>query len=71
LRKSIIGSMAVDRGKQGIFSNKVMLVWAGVAIAFLVFVTNVLAVQVVFKVMALGWREWGIAFAVPFVAIFW
>ena len=57
--------------KQGIFSNKVMLVWAGVAIAFLVFVTNVPAVQGVIKVTALGWREWVMVFAVPFVAIFW
>jgi len=28
-------------------------------------------VQGVIKVTALGWREWGMAVAVPFVAIFW
>ena len=57
--------------KQGIFSNKVMLVWAAAAIAFLLFVTNVPAVQSVIKVTALGWKEWAMAFGVPFVAIFW
>ncbi len=57
--------------KQGIFSNRVMLVWAAAAIAFLVFVTNVPAVQGVIKVTALGWREWGMVVVVPFVAIFW
>jgi len=57
--------------KLGLFSNRVMLVWAAAAIAFLVFVTNVPAVQGVIKVTALGGREWGMAFAVPFVAVFW
>jgi hypothetical protein len=36
-----------------------------------VFVTNVPAVQGVIKVIRLGGREWVMAFAVPFVAIFW
>jgi Ca2+-transporting ATPase len=67
-------TMRSDRSpiwKLGLLSNRVMLVWAAAAIAFLVFVTNVPAVQGVIKVTALGWRDWVMAFAVPFAAIFW
>jgi hypothetical protein len=48
-----------------------MLVWAAAALGFLVIVTNVTAIHSAIKVTALGWREWGMVFAVPFVAIFW
>ena len=67
-------TMRSDRSpiwKQGIFSNKVMLVWAAAAIAFLAIVTNVSAVHSAIKVTALDGRQWAMAFAVPFVAIFW
>jgi len=57
--------------KQGIFSNKVMLIWAAAGIAFLVIATNVSAIHPAIKVTALDAREWAMAFAVPFVAIFW
>jgi Ca2+-transporting ATPase len=57
--------------KQGILSNKVMLVWAAAAIAFLVVVTSVSAVHSAIRVTALDGRQWAMAFAVPFVAIFW
>ena len=67
-------TMRSDRSpiwKQGIFSNRVMLVWAAAGIAFLVVVTNVSAIHTAIKVTALDGRQWAMAFIVPFVAIFW
>jgi P-type Ca2+ transporter type 2C len=57
--------------KQGIFSNRVMLVWAAAAIAFLLVVTLVPGIHGAIKVTSLGWRQWLMAFGVPFVAVFW
>ena len=57
--------------KQGIFSNRVMLVWAAAAIAFLIVVTNVVPLQQALHVTSLSGRDWGLVLGVPFVAVFW
>jgi Ca2+-transporting ATPase len=55
--------------KQGVLSNKVMLLWALVVIIVLVIGTSVL--QVPLQITALRPTDWVLVIVVPFVATFW
>ena len=55
----------------GLFSNRVMLVWAAGALAFVLVVTNVVPLQQALHVTSLSGRDWGLVLGVPFVAVFW
>lgn len=57
--------------KIGPLRNRVMLVWGGAAVIFLVIITSVPAIQSVLKVTYLSPMSWLMAVAVPFVTIFW
>lgn len=57
--------------KIGVLSNKIMLVWAVVALGSLVLVTSLSAAQGPIRVTSLDLRSWLLAVGVPFVAIFW
>lgn len=57
--------------KIGIASNRVMLVWGGVVLAFLLLVTNFPPVQASVNISSLDARSWLMALGVPFVTIFW
>jgi len=56
--------------KIGIFSNKAMLVWAAVALAFLVFVTNVPFAQEPLKLTTLNPNGWILVFITPLITVF-
>ena len=55
----------------GLLSNKVMLLWAGLAFVFLLFVTNVPFAQSAIKVTYISAFNWMLVIVVPFVTIFW
>ncbi|MBI2934440.1 MAG: cation-transporting P-type ATPase, partial [Chloroflexi bacterium] len=57
--------------KIGFFSNRVMLLWAGAVLAFIIVVTGVPVIQAAVKVTSLDARSWAMALAVPFVTTFW
>ena len=57
--------------KIGILSNRIMLIWAAVAICFVALVGNFAATQATLKVAPLDLRNWLLAFGVPFVTVFW
>jgi Ca2+-transporting ATPase len=55
----------------GLFSNKVMLIWMGAVLIFLVFVTTLPEARTSLKLAAMGLNSWLLAIGVPFIAIFW
>ena len=55
----------------GVFSNKIMLIWAAAAICFVALVTNFSSTQATLKVAPLDLRGWLLALGVPFVTVFW
>ena len=57
--------------KVGLFSNKVMLLWALLAFATLLIVTSLLPIQTALQITGLGWQGWILAIAVSFAATFW
>jgi P-type Ca2+ transporter type 2C len=57
--------------KVGLFSNKVMLVWAGAAFAFLIFIIYVPFVQPALKVTTISPFNWLLVIGVPAITIFW
>lgn len=57
--------------KIGLFSNPVMLVWAGVVFIFLIVVTGFTPVREPVKVTYLDVTSWLMAVAVPFATIYW
>jgi Ca2+-transporting ATPase len=57
--------------KQGILSNKVMLVWALLVVVVLVVATYVPFIQSALKITALSAADWAIVVAVAFAATFW
>jgi Ca2+-transporting ATPase len=56
--------------KIGILSNKAMLIWAAIALAFLLLVTNLPIAQVPLKLTALNGSGWLLAFLTPLITIF-
>lgn len=55
----------------GFLSNKVMLVWAGSALLFLVFIASVPFVQPAIGVTYISPLNWLLVVGVPFLTIFW
>jgi Ca2+-transporting ATPase len=57
--------------KQGVLSNKVMLLWALLAVTVLVVGVNVPFIQSVLQITSLAATDWALAIAVAFAATFW
>jgi Ca2+-transporting ATPase len=57
--------------KEGVFSNKVMLLWALLAVVVLVVATNVPTVQAALQITSLNLNDWILVIAVSFVLTFW
>jgi Ca2+-transporting ATPase len=57
--------------KQGVLSNKVMLLWAMLAIVVLVVATNLMVVQKALQITSLSLTDWALVIVVAFVATFW
>jgi Ca2+-transporting ATPase len=57
--------------KRGLFSNKVMIIWAVTAIAMLVAVTVVPILQTLVRTTSLAWQDWLLVIVASFVATFW
>jgi len=57
--------------KQGVFSNRVMLLWAVLAVAVLVVGTNLVFVQDALQITSLSLQYWALVIGVSFAATFW
>jgi Ca2+-transporting ATPase len=57
--------------KQGVLSNKVMLLWALLAVVVLVVATTLPFVQMALQITSLSLNDWLLVIAVAFVATFW
>ncbi len=57
--------------KLGIFSNKIIIVWAVAAVGLLLLAANVPYLEAVLKTASLSAGEWGWILLVSFVATFW
>jgi len=57
--------------KEGLLSNKVMLLWALIAFITLLVGTSLPPIQSALQITALGWQGWALAIAVSFAATFW
>lgn len=57
--------------KIGILSNRIMLIWAAIAICFVALIGNFSATQATLKVAPLDLHSWLLVFCVPFVTVFW
>jgi Ca2+-transporting ATPase len=57
--------------KQGVLSNKVMLLWALLAVAVLVIGVNVPFIQAALQITGLAASDWVLVVAVAFAATFW
>ncbi len=57
--------------KEGLLSNKVMLLWALVVLVTLILGTSVPVVQTSLQITSLRLQDWVLVIAVPFVATFW
>jgi Ca2+-transporting ATPase len=57
--------------KQGVLSNKVMLIWALLAVVVLVVGVNVSFIQSALQITAISASDWAIVVAVAFLATFW
>jgi Ca2+-transporting ATPase len=57
--------------KEGVLSNKVMLIWALLAVVVLVVATYVPFIQSALKITSLQPSDWAIVVAVAFAATFW
>jgi Ca2+-transporting ATPase len=57
--------------KQGVLSNKVMLIWALLAVVVLVVGVNVPFIQSALQITSLSAADWAIVVAVAFAATFW
>ena len=64
-------SQRVPLAKTGLLSNRVMLIWAAAAFAFLVFVILVPPVHAALKVTFLTPLNWLLVVIVPAITIFW
>jgi P-type Ca2+ transporter type 2C len=57
--------------KEGLLSNKVMLLWALLAFVTLLVGTSLPPTQTALQITSLGWQGWALAIAVSFAATFW
>lgn len=57
--------------KEGLLSNKVMLLWAIVVFVTLILGTSLPVIQTSLQITSLNLQDWTIVIAVPFVATFW
>jgi Ca2+-transporting ATPase len=57
--------------KQGVLSNKVMVIWALLAVVVLVVGVNVPFIQSALQITAISAVDWAIVVAVAFLATFW
>ena len=57
--------------KLGLFSNRVMILWALIAVAMLLLGTNLPFVNGALRVTSLSAWNWGLVVGVAFVATFW
>ena len=57
--------------KEGLLSNKVMLLWALLVFVTLLVGTSLPPIQTALQITGLGWQGWVLAIAVSFVATFW
>ncbi|MGD6809619.1 MAG: cation-translocating P-type ATPase [Candidatus Bathyarchaeia archaeon] len=57
--------------KQGVLSNKVMLLWALLAVVVLLVGTNLVVVQEALQITSLSLNDWVLVIGVSFVATFW
>lgn len=55
----------------GVLSNRIMLVWAAAAFAFLILVTNLSITQASLRITSLDLISWFLVIGVPLVTIFW
>jgi Ca2+-transporting ATPase len=57
--------------KRGLFSNRVMVLWAISAVGLLLVVIYVPFLQGLVKVTALGWLDWATVIVASFIATIW
>ncbi len=57
--------------KEGLLSNKIMLLWALLAFVTLLVGTSLPPIQAALQITGLGWQGWALAIAVSFAATFW
>ena len=57
--------------KEGVLSNKIMLLWALLAFVTLLVGTSLPPIQAALQITGLGWQGWALAIAVSFAATFW
>ena len=57
--------------KEGLFSNKIMVLWALLAFATLLAGTSLTATQTTLQITGLGFIDWVLIIAVAFMATFW
>jgi P-type Ca2+ transporter type 2C len=57
--------------KEGLLSNKVMLLWALVVFVTLILGTSIPVIQTSLQITSLRLQDWVLVIAVPFVATFW
>jgi Ca2+-transporting ATPase len=57
--------------KEGLLSNKVMLLWALVVFVTLILGTSIPVIQISLQITSLRLQDWVLVIAVPFVATFW
>jgi P-type Ca2+ transporter type 2C len=57
--------------KEGVLSNRVMLLWALLVVVVLFVGTNLAPVQAALQITSLQWMDWVLVLVVSFVATFW
>ncbi|MCX8151108.1 MAG: cation-transporting P-type ATPase [Candidatus Bathyarchaeota archaeon] len=57
--------------KQGLLSNKVMILWAVGAAVTLIISTNISALHTLFKITSLSLADWALSIGTAFTATFW
>ncbi|MGF3522281.1 MAG: cation-translocating P-type ATPase [Candidatus Bathyarchaeia archaeon] len=57
--------------KQGVLSNRVMVLWAVAAAATLALITNISALHDLFKITSLSLADWTLSIGTAFAATFW
>jgi Ca2+-transporting ATPase len=57
--------------KEGLLSNKVMLLWALLVLVTLVLGTSLPFIQTSLQITSLRLQDWALVIVVPFLATFW
>jgi Ca2+-transporting ATPase len=57
--------------KEGLLSNKVMLLWALIVFVTLILGTSLPVIQTSLQITSLHLQDWVLVIVVPFVATFW